>query len=61
MRIETDETLVMLVAEDDAEVKMLEPLAGAINKNGAIAQLVDNLENGPDKRVINGILQIQIS
>jgi len=64
MKIETDETLVMLVAKDDAEAAMLAPIAGAINadSDGSFpACLVDNEENGAENRIINGILQITIT
>lgn len=62
MRIESDEGFISLIAENDAEVAMLAPLAPAINGSDKSlpAQLVDNLENGPDNRLINGILQIQV-
>jgi hypothetical protein len=71
MRIETDEGFVSLIAENDEEAKLLAPIADAINKGGAEtgvggenisvpACLSDNLENGVEHRIINGILQLQI-
>ena len=62
MRIETDEGFITLIAKDDAEKAMLQPLADAINSEDTTepAQVVDNLENGPEHRIINGSLVIQI-
>ena len=63
MTIDTDEGFVLLVAENDAEAALLAPIAAAINRSDSTAPacLVDNLENGAEHRIINGILQLQVS
>ena len=63
MTIETDEGFVSLVAENDTEAALLVPVAEAINRDDPTcpARLTDNLENGPEKRIINGILTLTVS
>ena len=63
MKIETDEGFISLVARNDAEAALLEPIMIAINADdpSAPACLNDNLENGPERRIINGVLNIQVS
>ncbi len=63
MRISSDEGFVLLIAKDDAEKALFQPIADAINSEDPElpAQIVDNLENGAENRIVNGILQIQVS
>lgn len=63
MRIESDEGFLLLIAKDDVEKALFQPIADAINSEDTKcpAQIVDNLQNGPENRIINGVLQIQVS
>ena len=64
MKLESDEGFVSLIAKDDAEAKLLVPIMEAINSENtpAPACLVDNrVDPDPQKWIINGILQLQIS
>ena len=52
MRISSDEGFVLLIAKDDAEKALFQPIADAINSEDPElpAQIVDNLENGADPK-----------
>jgi hypothetical protein len=60
MKYETDEGFVSIIAENDQEAKLLAPVAAALQATSpSTVQLVDNTENGPENRIIDGVLQIQ--
>jgi len=60
MRFEIDEATVTFTAETDVEARLLEPVAEALNASDKTlpARVVDNMENGPEHRIINGVLLI---
>jgi hypothetical protein len=65
MTIDSDEGFVLLIAKDDAEAALLPPIVEAINAEVGrpfSACLVDRVQDGlPGGRILNGILQLQIS
>jgi hypothetical protein len=63
MRIETDEGFVSFIAKDSNEIDLLSKLMIAINSEDSTfpACMVDNLENGTEHRIIDGILQLKVS
>ena len=63
MKIETDGgQFVFLVAKDDAEATLLKPIVIAVNgeSDANAACLFDNLENGVEHRILNGVLRLPI-
>lgn len=59
MKVKFYRTGVCLIAESDTEASLLSPIADALNANAGVpARLTDNLEGGPEHRIMNAVLDI---